>query len=177
MLKVEHGPISLTGKPASTTPQATRAKDKNSTKKHKLNFAHRPSSTNTDGDGKGNKYCPIHGWCSHTADECILLKNAIQDGKQKYSSKRQKLSRTKTGQSFSKQEVSVMILSACNQTVNRALKIATSKGNSVHFHQTEDDASVETDELQEQVNQLQLYRDPEVPGEESDSGLSSSKSD
>ena len=71
-----------------------------------------------------------------------------------------------------------MILSACNQAVNCALKanaMISSTGRSVHFHETDDNTLEETNEIQEQVNNLQLYRDTEQ-GEESYSGSSSDKS-
>ena len=68
-----------------------------------------------------------------------------------------------------------MISSACEQAVNRALKVQASVSNKkrkIHINSTE----FGTDDLQQQVNQLKLYRD-KTSQENTDSDDSSSSSD
>ena len=68
-----------------------------------------------------------------------------------------------------------MISSACEQAVNRALKVQASVSNKrrkIHINSTEYNA----DDLQQQVDQLKLYRD-KTNQENSDSDDSSSSSD
>ena len=119
------------------------------------------NSSESDKSEKGKWYCPVHRWCSHTAEDCILLKDAISNGKRKYQDK-------KSGgkdKSFSKQEVSVMIASACETAVNCALSVQKQVQNYSHkkrkisFHTGKGDEHLNEEDIQQQIERLQLYRD------------------
>ena len=139
----------------------------------------RDSTKNSSESGKskdGKKYCPVHGWCSHTAEDCILLKDAISNGKRKYNDKKSSGGKDK---SFSKQEVSVMIASACETAVNRALSVQkqvqgySHKKRQVSFHTPDGDATLKENDVEEQVKRLKIYRDKNEESSSSDSSTSS----
>ena len=174
-LEAEHGSLSVVGvpdpRPKSTTSSGTKRKRERTVK-----FSDEPAPN------KGQKYCPIHGHCSHSAAECTLLKSAIANGKKQYLDKKNSYKNRSTNRdksNFSKQEVNVMISSACEQAVNRALKVhtsVTSKRRRMHLHtKTVDETTAEKD-IQQQVEQLKLYRDNKEEGETETSSSSSEDS-
>ena len=134
------------------------------------------NSSESDKSQGGKKYCPVHGWCSHTAEDCILLKDAISNGKRKYQDKKKSGGKDK---SFSKQEVSVMIASACETAVNRALSVQkqvqgySNKKRKISFHSADGDVELNEKDVQEQVERLQIYRDKNDESSSSDSSDSS----
>ena len=84
------------------------------------------------------------------------MKDAISNGKHKYQDKKS----SGKDKSFSKQEVSVMIASACETAVNRALSVQkkvagySHKKRKVSFHTPTGDAELNEEDIQEQVKQL-----------------------
>ena len=175
-LEAEHGSLAVAGvtdnKRSSAPTNST-----SSSRKRKRESRRSPKSESSE---KGQKYCPVHGWCSHTAEDCVALKDAISSGKRKYTEKRQKTSggsdKTYSKQNYSKQELNVMISSACDLAVDRAFKAAkaaTSEKRQVTFHTSESTSTVNTTDIQQQVDQLKLYRDKD---HNSDNESSSSES-
>ena len=106
-------------------------------------------------------------------------KDAISNGKRKYTEARRKYSGGKD-KSFSKQEVSVMIAEACETAVTRALSvhkkvIAPIKKRKISFHTPQGDETLDANDIQEQVESLKLYREDQK-GLDSSSESSSNNS-
>ena len=119
-LEAEHGSLVVASVTDNRKLQSTKNSTRNSGKrKRDSNEKH-----NSESRDKNKMYCPIHGYGSHTAKNCHFLKDAIAKGKSKYSDRRKEYSR-KDNKKFSKQEVSVMISSACEQALNCAIKVYT----------------------------------------------------
>lgn len=170
-LEAEHGSLAVAGvtdNRRSSTPKT------NSRSSRKRNRESKTSSESESG-GKGQKYCPVHGWCSHSAEDCVSLKDAISSGKRKYTERRHKSSGRKDKSSFSKQEVSVMISSACDLAVSRAMSAQehTSKKRKMNFHNSESTSTVNTHDIQQQIEELKLYRNKNNSDDESSSSESS----
>ena len=69
-----------------------------------------------------------------------------------------------------------MISSACEEAVNRALKVhasVTNKRRRMHFHTQVGDETKQEEDIQQQVEQLKLYRDTKEEGETDTSSSSS----
>ena len=104
-LESEHGSLAIAGVPnTKTTPSVPKSNRDSRKRKRKSTSGYKTDVS----DSKSDKYCPIHGYGSHTAEECILLKTAISNGKKSYLS-RKKQFKPNDKKSYSKQEVSVMI--------------------------------------------------------------------
>ena len=116
-LEAEHGSLSVVGvhDPKKTKKASIRIK-----RKCDLQSPDTPSCP------KGQKYCPIHGHCSHTAENCVLLKTAITNGKKAYLAKQNRHTKSEDKQTYTKNEINVMINNACSEAVTRALKVHTS---------------------------------------------------
>ena len=72
-----------------------------------------------------------------------------------------------------------MISSACKHVVNCAIKVhiaVTSKKHKVLVHTAEGDKTLDAEDIQQQVEQLKLYRDSKDSEEVDDSSESSSGS-
>ena len=178
-LEAEHGSLAIAGVTDNRKLQSTKNSTSSGRKRKRDSTRHsetQSSKNNRFSSEKGKKYCPVHGWCSHTAEECILLKDAISNGKKKYTEKKSKFP-SRSDKKFSKQEVSVMISSACDQAVNRALEVhqaVTSKKRKVSFHTAEGDETLDATDIQQQVEGLKLYR--ETKNSDADDGSSSESS-
>ena len=101
----------------------------------------------------GPKICPIHR-PGHSAEECLLLKSAIVNGKKDYLDRKNKRKRFDKKKSFTTEEVNVLLQAARSESVTHALKVhrtVTNPSRKVQFHTQSD--------LQEQVEKLKLYRD------------------
>ena len=173
-IEAEHGPLAVTGVPDNLKPRPSPKLGNKPNRKRKHDQTKNPEAHSSK---KGKKYCPVHGWCSHTAEECISLKDVISTGKRKYTEKRQKTSGGKD-KMFSKQEVSVMISTACTQAVNQAFQAhqaLTSKKRKVTWAPPEQTKEApNTEDIQQQVEELKLYRDKVTTDDEENSSSDSS---
>ena len=75
-----------------------------------------------------------------------------------------------------------MVSHACEEAVTRALKVHASvtnrnKRRRVHFHTKDGDQELDEKDIQEQVEQLKLYRDQKDDNTDTDSSSSSDNSD
>ena len=170
-LEAEHGSLSVVGVPdpqVKSTPSSTSSKRK---RKRDTSVKFELSK-----DQKDKKYCPIHGYCNHTAEDCIHLKTAIANGKKSYLEKKnsfKKNSSPKDKSNFTKEQVNVLINSACNLAVNRALKAQAMIAKSTKRRKVQSVSSDDETDLQEQVDQLKLYRDNKEEVEMADRSSSS----
>ena len=80
-IEAEHGSLAVAGVRDNRKPQSTKTSTK-TTRKRKRDSEEKESDAN-----KQRKYCPIHGYCSHTAEQCTMLKDAIAKGKRQYTDK------------------------------------------------------------------------------------------
>jgi len=172
-LEAEHGSLAVAG----VTDNRKSPSTKNSTRVSRKRQRDSNENHNSESSDGSKKYCPIHGYGSHSAENCHFLKDAIAKGKSKYTDRRKEYSRNDKNKKFSKQEVSVMISSACEQAVNRAIKVhtaVTSKKRKVTFHTADGDETLDAKDIQQQVEQLKLYRDTQNDKEEESSSSDSS---
>ena len=78
-LEAKHGSLSIVGVPDEKPKNFPKIKKTDRKRKRDVSFADSESKRQ---DSK--KYCPIHGECSHSAEDCILLKTVISQGKKSY---------------------------------------------------------------------------------------------
>lgn len=179
-IESEHGSLAVAGVRDNRKPQTTKTSTKTSRKRKRDSEQNDSFDTNK----RGKKYCPIHGYCAHSAEQCTSLKDTIAKGKRQYTNKLLELKKNKPSgkdKSFSKEEVAVMISSACKTAVNRALSVhrtaTTSSKRKVQFHAPEGDITLDTKDIQQQVDALKLYRDSNAPvGDDSSDSSSESES-
>ncbi len=138
-IEAEHGDLSVTG--VHNTRRPKRQKSSHSSKSSKRKRNHTDSSNSNS----GSKICPIHG-PGHSAEECLLLKSAIANGKKDYLDRKNDRKRFDKKKSFTTEEVNVLLQAARSESVTRALKVhrsVTNPSRTVQFHTQSD--------LQEQV--------------------------